>query len=256
MPPSPPQRRRSATLRSREHDDDGVAGVPASTANQLLLRLPPAVYQRLRPHLHQTTLESQHVLFRAGEPVHSVYFPTSAVVSLVTRVETGQTLEVGFVGSAGLVGGPATVGSWGCDAVVEIGGLADRMDITTFGQERTAHPPFDAAIDQFSQLLLVRCIHIAACNMFHSAAQRCIRWLLTMKDFVRHDEIPLTHEVLASKLGMHRPTVSHVLGGLQRQQLIRERRGRVTIVDRAGLDAIACECYGRMRNAQQQLLRS
>ena len=195
------------------------------------------------------------MLFRSDDAAPVVYFPVSAVVSLVARVESGQTLEVGFIDRAGVIGSAALAGlTLPCDAIVQIGGTALRMDAAVARQEVAAERSLAAAIERYSQLLLTRCMQLAACNMFHSAEQRCARWLLTMKDFVDHYEIPLTHESLASMLGVHRPTVTHVLGDLHRAGMIDEQRGRVTITNPNALAAVSCECYERIRLAERRIL--
>jgi CRP-like cAMP-binding protein len=236
-------------------ESDVVRPASGRAANGLLLRLPEAVRERLDPALHLVHFSRQQVLFRSGEPLHAVYFPVNSSVSFVTRVESGHTLEVAFVGPLGLVGATALTSSVvGCDAIVQVAGTAYRMDVSTFRHESAAHPPLAFAVEQFVELLLVRTAHLAACNMFHSAEQRCVRWLLTMTDLVGQDAIAVTHETLAAMLGMHRPTVSQVLGHLYRDGRIEERRGLVTIADRAALQSVACECFERMRLARQQLL--
>jgi CRP-like cAMP-binding protein len=195
------------------------------------------------------------VLFRSDDAAPVVYFPVSAVVSLVARVESGQTLEVGFIDRAGVIGSAALAGlTLPCDAIVQIGGTALRMDAAVFRQELAADRALAAAVERYSQLLLTRCMQLSACNMFHSAEQRCARWLLTMKDFVEHSEIPLTHESLAAMLGVHRPTVTHVLGDLHRAGMIDEQRGRVTIANPIALGAASCECYERIRLAERRIL--
>jgi CRP-like cAMP-binding protein len=245
------QRRRAAGSSGRAPE----GGATDAAANQLLLRLPAPSGFRLTPHLQPVQLERHHVLFRSDDAASVVVFPISAVVSLVARVESGQTLEVGFIDRAGLVGGAAVTDiALPCDGIVQIGGSALRMDAAVFKQEVAADWSLAMAVERYSQLLLTRCMQLSACNMFHSAEQRCARWLLTMKDVVDHHEIPLTHESLASMLGVHRPTVTHVLGGLHRAGMIDEQRGRVTIANQAALEAVSCECYERIRLAERRIL--
>ena len=247
----PNQRRRPARPSGRDFTD----GDADRAANRLLLRLPASVAQRLAQQLQPVHLDRHQVLFRSDDETSVVYFPVSAVVSLVARVESGQTLEVGFIDRAGVVGTAALPGTaLTCDGMVQIAGTALRLDANVFKQEVASERELATAVERYGQLLLARCMQLSACNMFHSAEQRCVRWLLTMKDFVDHDDIPLTHELLASMLGVHRPTVTHVLGGLHRAGLIVEHRGRVTIVDASGLEATSCECYERMRAAEQHIL--
>jgi CRP-like cAMP-binding protein len=106
----------------------------------------------------------------------------------------------------------------------------------------------------YAQVLLVRSMQMSACNMFHSVEKRCIRWLLTVNDLTRDDDLPLTHELIATMLGVHRPTVTTVLGLLQRSALIDVQHGRIRLRNRPGLEAACCECYGIMRAEQARLL--
>lgn len=243
------------------NDDDNTADGRAARAgsvrgNRLLALLPPPVFARLKPHLAPAHLERKEVIFRSHEPVRVVYFPVTAVVSFVARVESGDTLEVGLVGRDGLAGTAVFpgVGSMSCDGIVQIPGFAQRIDADVLRKELLASETLYRSIGCFSQLLLAHSMQIAICNMFHAVEQRCIRWLLSVNDLIAQDDIPLTHELLATMLGVHRPTVTLVIGSLHRAGLIVEERGRVVIRDRAALEASCCECYRMMREERRRLL--
>ena len=225
-------------------------------ANRLLDQLSPSTLGRLTPHLEPVALERKEVLFRCNEPLRMAYFPNTAIVSLVARLESGETLEVGVVGRDGLAGTSAFPGvtAMPCDGIVQVAGTAQRISADILRQEVMADSVLCAALSRYAQVLLVRSMQMAACNMFHSVEQRCIRWLLTLSDMTGSDEIPLTHELVATVLGTHRPTVTVTMRALQRVGLIDEMRGRLVLKDRARLQHACCECYRWMRDAQQRLL--
>ena len=235
---------------------DPVSVRPRGGENRLLTRLPPEVVGRLTPHIHRIHLQRQQVLFRAQEPLEAVYFPDTAIVSLVSRLESGEALEVGLVGWDGIVGTALLPGiaTTTYDATVLIPGSARRLSVDVLRRELFGDVSVYAAIERFVHVLLVRSMQMSVCNAFHQIEGRCMRWLLTVDDLVGNTEIPLTHEGLATMLGVRRPTVTLVLGKLQRAGLIRERRGRITIKDRSRLEAATCECYRLMRDEQQRLL--
>jgi CRP-like cAMP-binding protein len=226
-------------------------------ANRLLALLPPAVLGRLAPHLQPVDLHRKEILFRAQEPLRVAYFPSSAVVSLVSTLESGQSLEVGLVGNDGLAGTAVCPGVtvMSCDGVVQIPGAAWQISADVLRRELLADETLYTTVGRFVQVLLARSMQMLACNMFHSVEQRCVRWLLTVSDLVNNREIPLTHDLMATMLGAHRPTVTLVLRSLYRAGLVNETRGRIEIRDRGLLEKACCECYGIMRAEQKRLLR-
>jgi len=239
--------------------------IPASTAtsvasllgrNKLLAGLEPSALARFVKELESVHLERKEVLFRAHEPLRVVYFPVSAVISFVSRLETGETLEVGLVGRDGLAGTAVFPGitTMSCDGIVQIPGLCLRIGADTLRREIQTLESLHSAIARYAQVLLIRSMQMSACNMFHSVEQRCIRWLLTVNDLVEDDAIPLTHELIATMLGVHRPTVTLTLRALHRAGLVNETRGRVLIRDRRKLEAACCECYRAMTDEQRRLL--
>jgi CRP-like cAMP-binding protein len=185
-----------------------------------------------------------------------VYFPDTAVVSLVSRLESGQALEVGLVGWDGIVGTAVLPGAATTtyDAIVLIPGSARRLNADVLRRELLSTVSLFSAIEGFVHLLLVRSMQLAVCNAFHEIERRCVRWLLMVDDLVADADIPLTHEGLATMLGVRRPTVTLVLGSLQKAGLIHERRGRIVIEDRSRLEAASCECSRIMRAERQRLL--
>jgi CRP-like cAMP-binding protein len=228
----------------------------ASNDNKFLALLPEPILARLKLHLATVNLKPKEVLFRAREPLTVVHFPKTAVVSFVSRLETGHTLEVGLVGRDGLAGTAVfpRITTMSCDGIVLVPGLAERMSADVFRRELLANELLYSLTGCFAQLLLVRSMQMSVCNMFHTVEQRCIRWLLTVNDLIGNGRITLTHEMLATMLGVHRPTATRVLGSLHRAGLLDEERGRMVIRDRPRLEAACCECYHVMRAEQQRLL--
>lgn len=230
--------------------------MPAVAANELLNHLPDATRTRLRPRLEQVSLQRRDVLFRAHEPLSAVYFPQSAVVSLVSTLRSGQSLEVGLVGRDGVAGQANCHSSarMTCDGVVQIGGSAFRIGHDVLQQELAADDALNAGLCRFGELLLTRSMQLSVCNRFHAVEQRCIRWLLTMNDLLDEHDIPLTHEQLAAMLGVRRPTVTLVLRTLAAANLVDETRGQIVLRNLRGLEEACCECYGLLRHEQQRLL--
>jgi CRP-like cAMP-binding protein len=228
----------------------------AITENRLLATLPEGVLTALERHMHPVQLEWKEVLFRAHEPLATVYFPTSAVISFVAHLESGEALEVGLVGRDGLVGTSVFPGisTMSCDGMVQVPGWAFRMGADELRRQLLANQSLYSAIGRYAQVLLVRSMQMSVCNTFHSVEQRCVRWLLMVNDLLYHDDIALTHDLIATMLGVHRPTVTLVLRSLHKSGLIDETRGHVRLCDRAGLEAACCECYGMMRVEQRRLL--
>jgi CRP-like cAMP-binding protein len=237
-------------------DEQRREGSPAPLENQLLMLLPREARVRLASHLEIVHFERHQVLCHAHEALTHVYFPTSAVVSLVSRVESGHTLEVALIGREGVVGVGVCPGvdTMACDAIAQIAGDAYRLDAHVLHREFMADSSIYPAFARYAELLFVRCVQMAACNMFHAVEQRLVRWLLMVHDLTGHDEIPVTHELVAAMLGVHRPTVTLVLGTLHRTGVIHEERGRILVSDRARLERSCCECYGVLRAEQRRLL--
>lgn len=241
--------------KARSHSGTGAPGDRRLT-NQLLGLLDETALTRLKAHLEPVHLERKEILFRAHEPIWVAYFPDTAVVSLVSRLESGEMLEVGIVGRDGFAGTAVFPGitTMSCDGIVQVPGLAHRMSADLLRRELLANESLYSAIGRFSQTLLMRSMQMSICNMFHSVEQRCIRWLLTVSDLIGHNDIPLTHDLLATMLGVHRPTVTLVVRSLHRAGLLAEERGCITIQDRDRLLVACCECYGVMRDEQFRLL--
>lgn len=224
--------------------------------NRLLALLPSPARARLAPHLQSVNLRRKEILFRAHEPLRAAYFPQTAIVSFISTLESGKSLEVALVGRDGLAGTAVFPGitTMSCDGIVQVPGVAQRISTEILRREVLADETLYSTLGRFAQVLLVRSMQMSTCNMFHSVEQRCIRWLLTVGDLVNTGDIPLTHDLMATMLGVHRPTVTVTLRALDRAGLVTEKRGLIVIEDRAGLEKACCECYGVMRDEQRRLL--
>jgi CRP-like cAMP-binding protein len=218
----------------------------APPANHLLASLPRREYQRLLPGLEEIPLLFEKVLYEAGELILDVYFPTSGIVSLLAAVEDRATLEVGLVGSEGMVGVPVFMGVKASRnrAVVQGVGLAMKMKATAFRKECANGGRLPHLLRRYTHSLLTQISQAAVCNRFHPIDARLARWLLMTRDRMGADEFALTQEFLSNMLGVRREGVNKAAGMLQQQHLISYSRGTLTILNRAGLEAVACKCYG------------
>ena len=215
-------------------------------ANRLLGLLSSRDCQRLQPHLRRVPLGYRQSLYRARQRLGFVYFIESGVGSLVNTMANGQAAEAGTIGNEGVVGLPQLLGAIARRPVstsrFPAAGL--RMTAARFSAELALSASMRAVMLRYAHALFNQVAQSAACNHFHTLQQRCCRWMLMTHDRMQSDEFLLTQEFLAMMLGVQRTGVSAAAGGLQRAGLIRYSRGIVTILDRHGLRARACECYG------------
>lgn len=227
------------------------------TGNRLLAALPREELDRLRPMLESVTLEVPDTIYEANQPLGHVWFPHVGVVSLLNEMPDSRAVEFATVGNEGMVGvqyllGSATMPS---RAFVQIPGAASRMDVATFKDALGAAPALHALLLRYTLALMNQIAQSAACNRAHSIEERCARWLLLTHDRVNGDKhFPLTQEFLGQMLGVRRASVSVAEAILQRAGLIRCTRGTVTVLDREGLEAAACPCYGIIRGEFARLL--
>jgi CRP-like cAMP-binding protein len=225
-------------------------------ANRLLGLLPPKDYQRLRPHLHRIPLEYKKSLYHSNKPIEFIYFIESGVGSLVNTMKNGDAAEVGTIGNEGLVGLPILLGGnrTPTSVYVQVPGAGLRMKATLFEKELAKSASMRAVMHHYAHAFFNQVAQSAACNQFHSLEQRCCRWLLMTHDRMRSDEFLLTQEFLAMMLGVQRTGVTAAAGALQRADLIRYKRGNVTVLDRRGLVHRSCECYGVSKREFDRLL--
>ncbi len=224
-----------------------VSAASSSTyKNRILAAVPQEDFDRFFASLQPVSLPLKHLLYRVGDPLDSVYFIEEGVGSVLTSMANGSTIEVGMVGREGIVGVAALLGGEASaqQVVVQVSGTALKMPAAKCQEAFDQSPAFRAAVLRYTQSFLDLGAQTAACNRLHSIEQRCARWFLMARDRMDDDVMPMTHEFLASMLGVRRAGITETTGELQRSGLIRNHRGEVTIVDRPGLEAAACECYG------------
>ena len=191
----------------------------------------------------------RHQVYEVNLPIEHVYFPVDCVISILAQLEDGVEIELATVGNEGMVGLPLFLGSDTTPgrAFAQVSGEAYRLPAADFKALLRPLSPLTPLLHRYTQALMVQISQGAACNRVHSNEQRCARWLLQTHDRVGKDEFPLTQEFLGQMLGVRRATVSEVASKLQGQNLIRYVRGVITVVDRAGLEAVSCCCYEVIR---------
>ena len=244
-----PCRRPPSTARS------GAIGA-LELRNRFLRKLPRQTYSRLARELESVDVPSGFLVWKPDAPIRSIYFPETAVISIIVVLDGDRPVECGTVGREGFVGVPILLGadSTSTQAICQVEGVAQRLPASTFRDIAEE----DAGLRQlglrYSQALLEQTAQSVACNARHELSERCARWLLMTRDRVDGDDFNLTHEFLAAMLGVRRSTVTVAAGLLQKAGLIDYQRGRIRIRDRARLEAASCECYGIVRRKYEVLL--
>lgn len=213
--------------------------------NHILRCLPPSEYERIYPHLQHVELSHSEVLYEADQTIHSVYFPSFAIVSLIAQDTTGQSVEVGVVGFEGVVGVSTafSVEKSPFRIVVQFPSSAVRMSVRAFRDEFTRSGVLHDLVLRYAHSLLLHTSHLALCNRLHSLSERLAKWLLMSYDRCKCLELPFTHEFIALMLGVRRAGVTEAAIILQTEGYIKYRRGQITILDKEGLEEHTCECY-------------
>jgi CRP-like cAMP-binding protein len=225
-------------------------------ANRLLAALPARQRAAVMARVQPVAFDKGVVLSRPDDPIEWVYFPRSGLISLLVNFEDGTEAEVGLVGREGVLGSSVVLGSTTAlvEHLVQAPVEAYRMDAAEFRAEAQADPVLMAHIHRYHHALHAQITQTAACNSRHDLGQRLAKWLLMAHDRVEGDVLPLTQDLLARMLGVHRPTISVAAGRLQEEHLIRYSPGRITILDRDGLERAACECHGASARWSRQFL--
>lgn len=217
--------------------------------NRLLGALPAGDYARIQKHLQMNTVVIGRTLQRPGSPVTDVYFPNGGVFSVTNEMRNGTLVEVATVGREGMLGVGVFLGdrSGAGRTFMQVpDGPQPSMTVGRFLTE-VAAGPFREVIALYAQANLLQIMQCAACNALHDVKQRCCRWLLQTQDRVGSAEFLLKQEFLAIMLGVHRPTVTLVMGELQDSGLITSRYGHIRVLKRRMLQSASCECYGVIR---------
>jgi CRP-like cAMP-binding protein len=225
--------------------------------NQLLASLrAPHTLQSMQK-FRRVRLPLGRILFQPDEPLESVYFPSTAVISLLNVMDDGRVVEIATVGKEGVIGArslfaPKTALT---RAVVQIEGEALVISDSAFRQEAGVNSELQELMLRYNEAFLAQLIQTAGCNSLHTAPQRCARWLLMVHDRADLKDFRITHQFLADMLAVRRQTVQAVANQLQEKGLIRYSRGRVSILNRAGLERAACECYEKVRNEYLSIMK-
>ena len=224
--------------------------------NRLLAALPAKEYQRLLAELEPVSLTFGEILFEPGDNIRHVYFPNNSIVSLLSAVGKREHLEVGIVGNDGMAGLPVFMGvsKSRTRGLVQGEGSAWRMKAAALRRELSNGSSLHKLLHRYTHSLLTQISQSAACNRFHLVNQRLARWLLMTHDRIEGDEFRLTQEFLSQMLGVRREGVTLAAGVLQKQQLIRYSRGRIRVLDRAGLEAASCTCYAVVKDKYDNFL--
>lgn len=226
------------------------------TANQLLAALPADVRGRLFPKLEPVALPLGKVLYESGIPLRHVYFPVDAIVSLLYVMKNGASAEIAVVGHEGMIGLALFMGghSTTSRAIVQSAGAGFRLLGEHFREEFERHSDLLHVALRYTQALITQMAQTAVCNRHHSIDQQLCRWLLLSLDRLPGDELRMTQELIANMLGVRREGVTEAAGHLQEAGLIRYSRGRITVVDRPGIEARCCECYAVVRREAERLM--
>ena len=214
--------------------------------NRLLAALPEEEYAPLQPHLEMVEMPTGRTIYAPEERIEHVYFPLTGCASIVVSMADGAMVEAGTVGREGIVGLAAFLGT---DAgplttLAQVPGAFARLPVAVFRDVAVAGSALHTILLRFTQAFYVLTAQSAGCNRLHPVEERCARWLLLTQDRAGRDTFQLTHEFLGYMLGTRRASVTLAAGVLQQAGLITYRRGVITILDRPGLEAAACECYG------------
>lgn len=226
-----------------------LAPADAPTRNRILAALPDPERARLRASLERVELELRQVVIEPNRPMEHVYFPEDAVVSILGVMEDGSAIETATVGNEGMVGVPVFLGAMrmAAQAFAQVPGAAWRMPAEALREEVRREGELAGLLGRYTQALFTLVAQSSACNRKHGVDQRCARWLMMTHDRVAGDTFEFTHQFLSQMLGVRRATVTEAASALQERGLIEYTRGRITILDRAGLEAASCPCYGVIR---------
>jgi len=233
-----------------------LANASDQKRNFLLAALPQADFERLLPHFEPVDMVLGKVLYESGGTMTHVYFPTTAIVSLQYLLENGASAEIGVVGNEGIVGVSLFMGggSTPSRAVVRSAGKGFRLKSGILKEEFEKSGPVMRMLLRYTQALITQMTQMAACNRHHSIDQQLCRWLLLSLDRLEVRELVMTQELIANMIGVRREGVTEAALKLQRAGLISYVRGRISVLDRPGVEQRACECYAVVKKEYDRLL--
>ncbi len=224
--------------------------------NHLLAAMPKPVWDRWRPELEFVEMPLGRVLYESGSTMTHVYFPTTAIISLLYVMENGASAEIAVVGNEGIVGISLFMGgeSTSSRAVVQSAGWGYRLKAKAMKDEFNNNGPVLHLLLRYTQALITQMAQTAVCNRHHTLDQQLCRWLLLSLDRLHGDELAMTQELIANMLGVRREGVTECALKLQAAGIIRYQRGRITVLDRAALELRTCECYAVVKKEYDRLL--
>jgi CRP-like cAMP-binding protein len=225
--------------------------------NHLLAALSPAVRERLSPLLQLVPMPLGEVLYESGNVLRHVYFPTDSIVSLLYVLEDGASAEIAVVGNDGVIGIALFMGgeTTPSRAVVQSAGQAYRLIGQQLKEEFHRNGELQFLLLRYTQSLITQMTQTAVCNRHHSVDQQLCRWLLLSLDRLSSNQLAMTQELIADMLGVRREGVTEAAGKLQKLGVIRYARGQITVLDRAQLEHLSCECYAVVKRETDRLLR-
>jgi len=229
---------------------------PAPERNQILKALPRAEREHLFPHLKHVEMPFGMVLYESGAVLRHLYFPVDSIVSLLYVLNSGASAEIAVVGNEGAVGVSLFMGgkTTPSRAVVQSAGSAYRLSGTRLKQEFDRHGQLLNVLLRYTQSLITQMAQTAVCNRHHGLDQQLCRWLLLSLDRLDSNELRVTQELIASMIGVRREGVTEAAGRLQKLGVIRYSRGKITVLDRARLEALSCECYSVVKAETDRLM--
>ncbi len=221
------------------------SGVDDAPVNTLLAALPAASRERLFAKTQRVSLSVKDILYHPGDSITAVYFPLTCVVSMMTEMKNGATIEIATVGNEGMLGIAAYLGIDVAVArgITQVSGEALRMSVEDFNEAAKSDEHFDTILGRYTHTLLMQIARSGGCNSLHSVEERYARWLLMMHDRTNVDVFAFTQEFLSRMLGVSRARVNIVTRALEKAGRIKHRRNHVTVLDWKGLEASSCECY-------------
>ncbi|NLP61697.1 Crp/Fnr family transcriptional regulator [Paraburkholderia sacchari] len=224
--------------------------------NHLLGALPSHEWHALAPHLELVHLRTEQLLCDSGQRIHHVYFPTTAIISILSTMQDGSSMEIAAIGREGMTGVPVLTGGEAMPNRVQVQctGFAYRMSAQDLRQHFARSDFLRRLMLLYMHVLLTQVAQTAACNRHHSLSQQLCRWLLIEVDRVASNDLMVTQQLIADMLGVRREGVTEAAGKLHGDGLIHHSRGRIRVLDRKGLEARACECYGLVRREFDRLL--
>jgi len=230
--------------------------IPA-VANGLLAALEPEAFARVAAHLEPVDLSHRQVLYKPGQKIREVYFPDDAVIVLMAVDDQGRTIETGMVGHEGAswISASVSAPSMPCETVVAIAGHAHKLRVEDLDAELQVNTHFQEVLTQYSHALLVASMRTTGCTGLHDVPQRCARWMLQSLDRTSRERFAVTHDFLASLMGVTRPTISLIVHMFEKAGIVVQERGAITIVDRGRLETASCECYRIIKEHYDEVQR-